>query len=79
MLTAIARARKIDTTPTYVVLETDDGRFSVPWEDCSPRLARATEAERSMCQLSPSGYGIRWPLIDEDLAVGPLLELAEKT
>ena len=22
---------------------------------------------------SPSGYGIHWPLIDEDLAAGPLL------
>ena len=28
-------------------------------------------------ELSPSGYGIHWPLIDEDLAVGPLLRTAE--
>jgi hypothetical protein len=29
--------------------------------------------ERNKAQLSPSGYRIHWPLIDEDLAVGPLI------
>ncbi len=29
--------------------------------------------------LSPSGYGIHWLLIDEDLAVGPLLFHAIRT
>jgi hypothetical protein len=24
--------------------------------------------------MSPSGYGIHWPLLDEDLAIGPLLQ-----
>jgi hypothetical protein len=32
--------------------------------------------ERSRAELSPSGYGINWPLLDEDLAVGPLLQAA---
>jgi hypothetical protein len=36
------------------------------------RLARASFAERSRAKRSPSGYGIHWPPIDEDLAVGPL-------
>ena len=25
-------------------------------------------------ELSPAGYGIHWPLVDEDLAVGPLIK-----
>jgi len=52
---------------------TDAASVSIPWERCSERLARASLIERSRAELSPSGYGIHWPLIDEDLAIGPLL------
>ncbi len=45
----------------------------IPWENCSPRLATAEAFERAIAKRSPSGYGIHWPLLDEDLAVGPLL------
>src|SRR5438445_5354778 len=37
-------------------------RFS--WERCSERLASASLIERSRAELSPSGYGIHWPLMD---------------
>jgi len=66
-------AKAIETTPEALILIMDRGRISIPWEHCSPRLARASLVERSRAELSPSGYGIHWPLIDEDLAVGPLL------
>jgi len=39
----------------------------------SSSLAKATEAERATFEVSPSGYGIRWPLIDEDLSIDGLL------
>ncbi|MFN0171424.1 MAG: DUF2442 domain-containing protein [Bryobacteraceae bacterium] len=55
---------------------TESGPVSIPWEKCSRRLAHASRAERERADLSPSGYGIRWPLIDEDLAVGPLIQTA---
>lgn len=45
----------------------------IPWENCSPRLATAEAFERAIAKRSPSCYGIHWPLLDEDLAVGPLL------
>ncbi len=41
--------------------------------EISPRLARATPAERERYEITPSGYGIHWPLIDEDLSVDGLL------
>ncbi|MGA3073731.1 MAG: DUF2442 domain-containing protein [Bryobacteraceae bacterium] len=66
-------AKAIETTPEALIVVTEAGPVSVPWEDCSERLARASLIERSRAELSPSGYGIHWPLIDEDLAVGPLL------
>jgi len=39
----------------------------------SPLLAAATEKEQNEFEVSPSGYGIHWPLIDEDLSIGGLL------
>jgi hypothetical protein len=66
-------AQAIETTPEALIVITAAGRSAIPWVRCSERLARASEAERLRAQLSPSGYGIHWPLIDEDLAVGPLL------
>ena len=31
------------------------------------------DADGQEPDFSPSGYGIHWPLLDEDLAVGPLV------
>ena len=66
-------AKAIETTSEVLVVITETASVSIPWEKCSERLARASLLERSRAQLSPSGYGIHWPLIDEDLAVGPLI------
>ena len=45
--------------------------------DISPSLAKASERERDEFILSPSGYGIHWPLIDEDLSIDGLLLATE--
>lgn len=46
----------------------------IPWEKCSNKLASATEEERLNAALSPGGYGIHWPMLDEDLSVSGLLK-----
>ena len=66
-------AKAIEITPEALIVITDTGSTAIPWERCSERLARASHLERSRAELSPSGYGIHWPLLDEDLAVGPLV------
>ena len=45
----------------------------IPWEKCSKRLAAAKTEERLRADLSPGGYGIYWPLLDEDLSIDGLL------
>jgi hypothetical protein len=69
-------AERIQTTPEALVVVLESGAVSIPWDQCSARLAHASLAERLRAELSPSGYGIHWPLIDENLAVGPLLRAA---
>jgi hypothetical protein len=63
----------IETTADALVIQLEDRDAPVPWEQCSPRLAGATAEERQQARLSPGGYGIHWPLLDEDLSVAGLL------
>ncbi len=67
-------ARKIETTRDGLVVVLDDRRVLIPWGKCSPRLAMATESERLDAELSPGGYGVHWPLLDEDLSINGLLQ-----
>ena len=39
----------------------------------SQRLAHATQDQRERIEVSPSGYGIHWPAVDEDLSVDGLI------
>jgi hypothetical protein len=66
----------IETNSAFLRLTVDGKPYQLPWEDCSPRLAKASYAQRIHMEVSPSGYGIHWPEIDEDLAITPLIEQA---
>ena len=70
-------AKSIHTMPEALVIILVDRGVRIRWKDCSPRLAAATTEERLRAELSPGGYGIHWPLIDEDLSVGGLLRCCE--
>jgi hypothetical protein len=66
-------ARRIEPTPQALLIVLDRRTVRVPWSRCSPRLAKATPAERAVAELSPGGYGIHWPLLDEDLSIAGLV------
>ena len=67
-------AKSIETTPSGLIVVLVDQRvLQIPWEKCSARLAAATESQRLHAELSPGGYGIHWPLLDEDLSINGLL------
>jgi Protein of unknown function (DUF2442) len=74
--TEVNTATGMETTPEALILVLADRRVSIPWEKCSAKLARATPAERNRAELSPGGYGVHWPLLDEDLSVTGLLHSA---
>jgi hypothetical protein len=61
----------------YLYLTVDKQRYRIRWTRCSTRLAKATLPQRRHFEISPSGYGLHWPEIDEDLAITPLLQQAE--
>lgn len=41
--------------------------------EISSLLEKASDEERNTFEISPSGYGIHWPLLDEDISVDGLL------
>ena len=56
-----------------MILYIDGELLKVPLEKLSGKLKSATDIERTIYKISPSGYGIHWPLIDEDLSVEGIL------
>jgi hypothetical protein len=54
-------------------IHVDDQHLARELSEVSLPLLKATEDERNHYQVSPSGYGIHWPLIDEDLSIDGLL------
>ena len=41
--------------------------------EISPVLAQAKTEDISVFEISPSGYGIHWPILDEDISIDGLL------
>jgi hypothetical protein len=72
-VTEVSMATELETTPEALILVLANRRVSIPWEKCSAKLAHASPTERNHAELSPGGYGIHWPLLDEDLSVSGLL------
>jgi hypothetical protein len=68
------------THDTLTVLLRDDRKISAPL-DRFPRLQRARPEDHEVWEPSAAGYGIHWPLLDEDLSVDGLLrgEVAPET
>ena len=60
----------------HLHLTVDGQKYRVSWADCSETLVKASPSQRRRIEVSPSGYGLSWPELDEDLALTPLLKHA---
>jgi hypothetical protein len=51
-----------------------DGRdYQINIASESERLRNATQKQRENFEISPAGYGIHWPDLDEDLSIDGLI------
>ncbi|MFN5458695.1 MAG: DUF2442 domain-containing protein [Bacteroidota bacterium] len=57
-----------------LILQTDEKFFKIALEKLSVKLKNADDFQRSFYKISPSGYGIHWPLIDEDISVEAIIK-----
>jgi len=60
----------------FMTIIVDGQLFKLKLSDISEKLAKANDSERIDYKISPSGYGIHWRLLDEDLSVNGLLQVA---
>jgi len=51
----------------------DNNEYSFDLNNISSKLKKASIEERNNFEISPSGYGIHWPSIDEDLSIDGLI------
>lgn len=55
-------------------LKIDGKLIKVALDKISSKLKAANDFQRQFFKVSPSGYGIHWPLLDEDLSVNAILK-----
>ena len=68
--------QKVSFDKDFMYLKIDDKELKFELDKISTKLKSANEIQRNLYKVSPSGYGIHWPLIDEDLSVDALLKAA---
>jgi hypothetical protein len=56
-----------------LTLKIDGKTVSADWAQLSARLSEAPQTARESIVISPTGYGLHWPLVDEDLSIGGIL------
>jgi hypothetical protein len=61
-------------TKDYLILVVNNQVKKIKLDGISKKLADATMQERNNFKISPSGYGIHWSDLDEDLSVNGLLK-----
>lgn len=59
-----------------ISLSIDGIKVELQLDMLSKKLKDASTLQRTFYKISPSGYGIHWPLIDEDLSVDFILKLS---
>ena len=57
----------------FLVITIDGEPKKFALKKISSALEKASEQERNNFKISPSGYGIHWPLLDEDISIDCLL------
>ena len=75
-MTPIHQIKDITIDENHITLMVDGKVLKLALDTISPNLKFASSVERSFYKISHAGYGIHWPLIDEDLSVHILLKLA---
>jgi len=65
----------INFNGNYLIMEIDSKNYLFDISSISESLTKATIQEKKFFNISPSGYGIHWPAIDEDLSIEGLLSL----
>ena len=68
------QVKEVNFIGDEMYLLTDEKKYVFDLNIISKKLLNASDIERMLYKISPSGYGIHWPLIDEDLSIQALIQ-----
>ena len=60
----------------YLLIKVDGKDYRIDLRLYSKRLASADDRTKMNFVVSPSGYGIHWPELDEDLSIDGMIKSA---
>jgi Protein of unknown function (DUF2442) len=69
--------RNIRFEKHYLLLRVDGKDRRIDLRHYSKKLAGADERAKMNFEVSPSGYGIHWPDLDEDLSIDGMIKAAK--
>ena len=58
----------------FLLLKVDGREYQIDLRQHSKKLAAADQRRKANFELSPSGYGIHWPELDEDLSIDGMIK-----
>ena len=58
----------------YLLLKVDGRNYRIDLRQHSKKLPFAEERTKMNFEVSPSGYGIHWPELDEDLSIDGMVK-----
>ena len=62
----------------FMIIKVDNILYKIKISEASDKLVKASDSVKSDFKISPSGYGIHWNQIDEDLSINGLIRIAKK-
>ena len=71
--TTIQKITSVHFEADFIFIQSGQEMYKFKIADVSSKLNKASAAERNDFQISPAGYGIHWPQIDEDLSLDGFL------
>ncbi len=74
----IHKVESIDFEGPFLLLKVDGRKHKIDLRSQSKLLAEADERVKRHYVVSPAGYGIHWPEIDEDLSIDGMIRSTRK-
>ncbi len=65
--------KNVGINENHLQIKIDGKKYIFELGKISKRLSGANKTDRNIFIISPSGYGISWPNIDEDISIDGLL------
>ncbi|MCI0615459.1 DUF2442 domain-containing protein [bacterium] len=59
---------------TFILMTVDGAEYQIDVREHSSKLAAKDERTKMNFTISPSGYGLHWPEIDEDLSIDAMIK-----